>query len=125
MRTANQALKSMLNMPDDGTINQRSSYMLEGILSSMSPYRVFCFQFMMDSTERSFANMRASTDGSSGVPSGSGLSSASRKSVSCVDLTPPDVRSKLGSNEFIVERVMSYKQIHKIRYARVKWLGYA
>ena len=35
-----------------------------------------------------------------------------------------NVREELSNNEFIVERIMGYRQINKVRYARVKWAGY-
>ncbi|XP_055330947.1 uncharacterized protein LOC129583248 [Paramacrobiotus metropolitanus] len=36
-----------------------------------------------------------------------------------------EVKQELGENDFIVERVLGYKQVNKIRYARIKWRGFS
>lgn len=43
-----------------------------------------------------------------------------------VSVVEPDVsvRDTLGDNEFVVERVLAYKYINRVRYARVKWRGF-
>ncbi|OQV17906.1 hypothetical protein BV898_08035 [Hypsibius exemplaris] len=57
---------------------------------------------------------------------GSGTSSVvSRRSTRKASAEPTEVRETLGSNEFIVERILGYRQVNKVRQARVKWLGFA